>query len=77
MPLYDSPNIKTIESFLPEISKGNIDFVKLIKGGLTEDIPYGFRYPGLFKIPSGLPFGKYLQTSQLICRFVSTTVLCG
>jgi len=61
MPLYDSPDIKTIESFLPEISKGNIDFVKLIKGGLTEDIPYRFRYPGLFKIPSD---AQYIYANQ-------------
>ena len=62
MPLYDKPNFEAMESFLPEISSGNIDFVKLIKGGLTNDIPYNFlKSPYLFKIPQD---AEYLYANQ-------------
>jgi|TARA_R110002020_G_scaffold441583_2_gene652497 hypothetical protein len=62
MPLYDAPNIKAIETFLPEISKGEIDFVKLIKGGLNDDTPYDFlKSPYLFKIPKN---AQYLYANQ-------------
>ena len=64
---YIAPEVKRLifcnptTNTIPD-NKGEIDFVKLIKGGINDDIPYDLlKSPYLFKIPQN---AQYLYANQ-------------